>query len=162
MLKEAINKTKGDNKFNSIKPEVNFNDSSFISSSYLPSPVERLKVYRKISNSYSINEIEEIEKNLIDRCGIMPLETKNLLDNNKISIRIHKTGIRSIKSNKINTNLELENIISDNLLTKILELVKVNNNSYKLTNDNKLIYKDNAVESELRRNNVNLLLDELL
>tara|TARA_B100001175_G_scaffold174360_1_gene148097 strand:+ start:2389 stop:5676 length:3288 start_codon:yes stop_codon:yes gene_type:complete len=162
MLKEAINKTKGDNKFNSIKPEVNFNDSSFISSSYLPSPVERLKVYRKISNSYSINKIEEIEKNLIDRCGIMPLETKNLLDNNKISIRIHKTGIRSIKSNKINTNLELENIISDNLLTKILELVKVNNNSYKLTNDNKLIYKDNAVESELRRNNVNLLLDELL
>jgi len=162
MLKEAINRKQTGDNHSYIKPEINFYDSAYINNTYLPSPVERLKVYRKINNSYLINQIEEIEKNLIDRCGKMPLETINLINNNKIAIRIHKKGIKYIKSNKINTNLKLEDNIDDNLLNKILELVKSNNNLYKLTNDNKLIYKDNTTESDLRRNNVNLLLDEIL
>tara|TARA_B100001109_G_scaffold243196_1_gene228797 strand:+ start:2717 stop:6004 length:3288 start_codon:yes stop_codon:yes gene_type:complete len=162
MLKEAINKAKNDDEYTYIKPETNFNDSAYISSSYLPSPIERLKVYRKINNSYTLNEMDEIERNLIDRCGKMPIETKNLIQNNKISIRIYKTGIKSIKSNIVNTNFKLDDIINDVLLNKILDLIKSDNNLYKLSNDNKFIYKDNSVESETRRNNVNLLLDELL
>ncbi len=162
MLKEAINKTQKNDDHNYIKPEINFYDSAYISNLYLPSPIERLKVYRKLNNSNSINEIEEIEKNLIDRCGKMPIETKNLINNNKIALRIHRTGIKYIKSNEINTNLKLEDIINDNLLNNILNIVKSNNNLYKLTNDNKLIFKDDESKSDLRRNNVNLLLDEIL
>ena len=49
MLKAALNETNEINK--NVEIEVNFYDSSFIDSKYLPSPIERLKIYRKINQA---------------------------------------------------------------------------------------------------------------
>ena len=162
MLKKAIDSADKKNITTSIRPDVNFNDSSYIDSCYLPSPIERLKVYRNIQNVSSIKDIEEIRKNLIDRCGAMPIEASNLLDNKKISIRIYESGIEYIKSNNINTNIKLSKSINDDVLNKILHLISINNDLYSITKDNKFIYKNSEKDSALRRKNVNLLLDEIL
>ena len=79
MLKKAIDASSKKTNEPSIKPDINFNDSSYIDSSYLPSPVERLKIYRKIEAALTIDEIERIRINLTDRCGVMPLEVTNIL-----------------------------------------------------------------------------------
>jgi transcription-repair coupling factor (superfamily II helicase) len=98
MLKEAIKGT--DDIYSNNNLEINFNDSSFIDDKYLPSPIERLKIYSQISQSSSFEELEELNKNLIDRCGKMPPETLNLINNKFIGLRIKDTGIKSIKSNE--------------------------------------------------------------
>ena len=162
MLKKAIDSAGKMNIASNIRPDVNFNDSSYIDSCYLPSPIERLKVYRNIQNASSIKDIEEIRKNLIDRCGVMPIEASNLLDNKKISIRIYESGIEYIKSNNINTNIKLSKSINDDILNKIIDLIGINNDLYSITKDNKFIYKNSEKDSALRRKNVNLLLDEIL
>jgi transcription-repair coupling factor (superfamily II helicase) len=142
-------------------PEVNFNDSAYINSSYLPSPIERLKIYRKINDCASIDALNKISKDLIDRCGVMPVEVTNLIHNKRISLRIYQTGIKSIKSNPTNTNFKLTDKLKDSILNKLLKLIS-NNNIYSINKENKFIYKNNEIDSEVRRKNVNLLLDEIL
>ena len=142
-------------------PEVNFNDSAYINSSYLPSPIERLKIYRKINDCVSIDDLNKITKDLIDRCGVMPVEVTNLIHNKRISLRIYQTGIKSIKSNPTNTNFKLTDKLKDSILSKLLKLIS-NNKIYSINKENKFIYKNNEIDSEVRRKNVNLLLDEIL
>jgi transcription-repair coupling factor (superfamily II helicase) len=160
MLKEAIKGT--DDIYSNNNLEINFNDSSFIDDNYLPSPIERLKIYSQISQSSSFEELEELNKNLIDRCGKMPPETLNLINNKFIGLRIKDTGIKSIKSNEKSTNIQLESNAKKDIINNMINLVSSSPEIYSITKDNKFIFKSNDIKSELRRKNVNLLLDEIL
>tara|TARA_B100000482_G_scaffold66321_1_gene46600 strand:- start:276 stop:764 length:489 start_codon:yes stop_codon:yes gene_type:complete len=162
MLKEAIEGNKNNIKDINLRPDVNFYDSSFISSTYLPSPIERLKVYRKLDKAESYEDINKIKNSLIDRCGTMPNEAENLIEDKKIQIRINNSGIKSIKSNSNNTNFYLSESINDKTLENLLLLVAKNKEKYLINKDNKFIYKCDETNSEKRRKNVNLLLDEIL
>ena len=162
MLKKAIETNKNNIEVNNHKPDINFYDSSFISSSYLPSPVERLKVYRKLDEAESFETIIKIKDDLIDRCGVMPDETKNLIEDKKIQIRVYKSGIKSIKSNNTNTNFHLSDTLNDNTLENLLSLVTKDRKKYLINKESKFIYKYNESDSKKRRKNVNLLLDEIL
>ena len=160
MLKEAIKGT--DDIYSNNNLEINFNDSSFIDDNYLPSPIERLKIYSQISQSSSFEELEELNKNLIDRCGKMPPETLNLINNKFIGLRIKDTGIKSIKSNEKSTNIQLESNAKKDIINNMINLASSSPEIYSITKDNKFIFKSNDIKSELRRKNVNLLLDEIL
>ena len=162
MLKKAIETNKNNIEVNNHKPDINFYDSSFISSSYLPSPVERLKVYRKLDEAESFETIIKIKDDLIDRCGVMPDETKNLIEDKKIQIRVYKSGIKSIKSNNTNTNFHWSDTLNDNTLENLLSLVTKDRKKYLINKESKFIYKYNESDSKKRRKNVNLLLDEIL
>jgi transcription-repair coupling factor (superfamily II helicase) len=161
MLKSALQEPSSNYLELDNMPEVNFNDSAYINSSYLPSPIERLKIYRKINDCASIDALNKISKDLIDRCGVMPVEVTNLIHNKRISLRIYQTGIKSIKSNPTNTNFKLTDKLKDSILSKLLKLIS-NNKIYSINKENKFIYKNNEIDSEVRRKNVNLLLDEIL
>jgi transcription-repair coupling factor (superfamily II helicase) len=162
MLKKAIETNKNNIEVNNHKPDINFYDSSFISSSYLPSPVERLKVYRKLDEAESFETIIKIKDDLIDRCGVMPDETKNLIEDKKIQIRVYKSGIKSIKSNNTNTNFHLSDTLNDNTLDNLLSFVTKDRKKYLINKESKFIYKYNESDSKKRRKSVNLLLDEIL
>ena len=92
----------------------------------------------------------------------MPLESLNLLNNRKIYNRIKDTGIESIKSYEDRTNFILSNSLKKSILDNLLKLISEDSAQYLLTKDNKFIYKINETDSNKRRNNVNLLLDEIL
>ena len=160
MLKTALNNTNEIN--NNVDIEVNFYDSSFIDSRYLPSPIERLKIYRKINQAQTHEDIKLIQNNLIDRCGKMPEEVVNLIDNKKIILMIKGLGIKSIKSNSINTNFFLDDSIKDEVLNNLLGLVKIDPQKYSITNQNKFIYKFNELKSNIRRENVKNLINKIL
>ena len=65
----------------------------------------------------------KIKDDLIDRCGVMPVEVTNLIHNKRISLRIYQTGIKSIKSNPTNTNFKLTDKLKDSILNKLLKSV---------------------------------------
>ena len=48
MLKDAINSQKDTKESIKKDIEINFYDSAYISEDYLPSPLERLKIYKKL------------------------------------------------------------------------------------------------------------------
>jgi transcription-repair coupling factor (superfamily II helicase) len=160
MLKSALKNT--DETINGKEVEVNFYDSTYISAEYLPSPIERLKVYRQIDAVKTLDELKIIEKNLVDRCGKMPFEVTNLIENKKIELLILNSGITSIKSNNINTNFLIDLNVKDDLLNKLINLAKVKSSYYSLTKENKFIYKLNELKSEVRRQKIKSLLSDIL
>ena len=62
----------------------------------------------------------------------------------------------------INKNLFLVYIVIVLFSVVLLNLISKDSNKYSLTKDNKFIYKFIESDANKRRNNVNLLLDEIL
>ena len=60
MLKSALDNTQESTTINDI--EINFYDSAYIDNNYLPSAIERLKIYRKINKIKSSVDLIDIKK----------------------------------------------------------------------------------------------------
>ena len=160
MLKSALDNTQESTTINDI--EINFYDSAYIDNNYLPSAIERLKIYRKINKIKSSTDLIDIKNSLIDRCGKMPRETKNIIENKKLEIIARSIGIKSIKSNKLNTSFLITSDFSESKFDKLINLVKSDPQKFAIDQENKFIYKLNELESITRRQKVTDFLNALL
>ena len=160
MLKSALDNTQESTTINDI--EINFYDSAYIDNNYLPSAIERLKIYRKINKIKSSTDLIDIKNSLIDRCGKMPQETKNIIENKKLEIIARSIGIKSIKSNKLNTSFLITSDFSESKFDKLINLVKSDPQKFAIDQENKFIYKLNELESITRRQKVTDFLNALL
>ena len=161
MLKDAINSQKNIYHHKDIDIEINFYDSAYISEAYLPSPLERLKIYKKLNELTSLEELKALKTNLKDRCGKIPIETKNLIDNKRFHLKVLNSGIKSIKSNSKNTNIEITKEIKDSYLDKLINFAKKDPQKFQINSTNKFIYKYHELNAEVRRQNIDKLLDEI-
>jgi transcription-repair coupling factor (superfamily II helicase) len=162
MLKNALQKFKTNSEEDLIQTEINFYDSSYISDSYLPSPLERLKVYKDINNVESKKSLEEIKNNLEDRCGSLPIEVGNLINNAEINLMIKNTGITKISSNSSNTSLLLSTSVKKDIFEKLLALLTNDPVKYSINKDNK--FNINLIEDDAlaRRIFVKKLINEII
>ena len=161
MLKNAINTFKNNNEKEFINTEINFYDSSYINESYLPSPIERLKVYKNLTNASSIDEINNIAKDLKDRCGSLTTEVKSLIDDSKLLVMIRNTGIINIKSNANKTSILLSSSIRKKVFDKILTMLQISPNIYSINQENKFIIEMNENDTSVRRNAIMNLINEI-
>ncbi len=63
-----------------IDPEISLNISAFIHEKYIPDLDQRYIAYRRIAALKSAEESLDLENEFIDRYGVLPAETKNLLE----------------------------------------------------------------------------------
>ena len=162
MLKSAIQLNKNKMGTELIKTDVNFYDSAFISDSYMPSTVERLKIYKLVYDANSAEDIYTIKSHLQDTCGKIPIETNNLLLNATINNLIGVLNISKLLSTTECTSLKLSNSISDVLLMKLLDISKKNQDRYYFDNQNKFNIKLIEPNSSLRREKVIRFLNEII
>ena len=162
MLKNAINNFKNNDGKEFANTEINFYDSSFINDNYLPSPLERLKIYKSLSNANSIEDVNKISMDLKDRCGSFTAEVKNLIDDSKLLVMIKNTGVINIKSNSTKTSLLISANINKSIFEKILTLITNEPNIYSINKDNKFVINLNEDDSSARRKAVIKLLNEII
>ena len=162
MLKNALDKFKNNDEKELIQTEINFYDSSYISDSYLPSALERLKIYKSINNVKNISELNLISSNLSDRCGVLPEEAKNLISNAHLSLLIKNSGILKINSTSNKTSLLLSTKIKKEIFERILALVTNEPNNYSINKDNKFIINKEEGDHVKRREMVFSLLNEII
>ena len=162
MLKNALNKFKKNDEKDLIQTEINFYDSTYISDTYLPSALERLKIYKAINNINNIDELKLISSNLEDRCGPLPDEVSNLISNAHISLLINETGILKITSSSVKTSLLLSTKIKKDIFDRILTLVTKEPNNYSINKDNKFIIDKEESCITKRRNMVFNLINEII
>jgi|TARA_B100001094_G_scaffold52178_1_gene47717 transcription-repair coupling factor (superfamily II helicase) len=162
MLKNALNKFKKNDEKDLIQTEINFYDSTYISDTYLPSALERLKIYKSINNINNIDELKLISSNLEDRCGPLPDEVSNLINNAHISLLIKETGILKITSSSVKTSLLLSTKVKKDIFDRILTLVTKEPNNYSINKDNKFIIDKEESCITKRRNMVFNLINEII
>lgn len=111
------------------KVEVDLNTNCYLPENYINDMYLRLVFYKKISNCDSFLKVDDIYKELIDRFGILPAETKNLLLLQKIKVLAEKIGIKKI-SQSISFELRKNHKFNIN---KVIEFIQKNSSEYKLT-----------------------------
>jgi len=96
LIEEAVQEQKGKPSLPPLDPEVNVPWSVFIPESYIPDIDQRLLIYRRLSKMTEIPQIADLQKELIDRYGKLPVEVKNLLTKIVIKILAKVAGLNRV------------------------------------------------------------------
>ena len=134
MLKTALN-----NDHIEMNPscDIKVSVTSLIPEYYLPSPTERLKIYRKLSGADS-KTLREIKIDLLDRCGKHPPELENLFKITEICINAKLLEITKIIQSSKYLKFKFSKTLKDNTLSKILSITNENPEIYEIKKNGEL------------------------
>jgi len=96
LIERAVQEQKGQSALPPLDPEINVPWSVFIPESYIPDIDQRLLIYRRLSRMTQGPQIADLQKELIDRFGKMPVEVKNLLSKILIKALAKKAGLKRV------------------------------------------------------------------
>lgn len=139
LLERAIEQEKsGENNQNSIAEveqeiKIDIPVSAYISDTYIPSEIQRIEMYQKISNINQKDTMLEVIDELLDRYGDIPRETENLIKIVEIRNHARKLGITKVKASSDaivfepgNVKIRLTNKNSNDILINVqLEIEKL-------------------------------------
>jgi transcription-repair coupling factor (superfamily II helicase) len=98
-IKDVLSRL-GHEKKSALMPQdviVNMYNNAIISEEYIPSPSIRISFYRKLSSVVSIDNINDIEGELIDRFGPTPLCVDLLINVWKMKVAASTSGVLSLE-----------------------------------------------------------------
>jgi transcription-repair coupling factor (superfamily II helicase) len=159
LLERAINSLKSGEmvKTSISNTEINLHSSTILPNDYIPDVHTRLIMYKRIANAPTLQALDEIQIELIDRFGLLPEQTKALLIMTELKIKAMPLGISKIDFSASGGYIEFD---QDTKVEpqKIVQLIQENPYKYKFGGENKLLL-DMEIESFEERCE---LLDQLL
>jgi transcription-repair coupling factor (superfamily II helicase) len=96
LMENAVSEIKGEPVCEHLEPEINIDMSAYIPESYIPDIDQRLSAYRRLSRVEILKEIAEFKNELIDRFGILPVESSNLLLKITLKVLSIEAGVRRL------------------------------------------------------------------
>lgn len=165
LLQRAIHSLKSGKKYIDAKPlhsgaEINLQLSALIPEGYLPDVHNRLILYKRIANAKDIQSLEEIQVEMIDRFGLLPLEVKNLFKITELKLKALPIGIKKIEASEQIGKIEFEekpNINPD----KIINLIREAPKHYKLSASQQFKFMFDMSTPDVRFQVVEKILDTL-
>ena len=97
-------------------------------------------MYKKIANSETSDQLDNIVIELINRFGILPKETNNLIDITNMKIKYSKIGIKKLSVTKASLKISFQNDAQINN-EKLIKFINNSQNNVSFTKDNILLYK---------------------
>jgi transcription-repair coupling factor (superfamily II helicase) len=88
LLEEAIRELKGEEMAVRVEPEIKLRIPAFVPEEYVRDPNQRLVIYKKLTQAASAEDIAEVEEELTDRFGKLPLAATYLLDVMRLRLRV--------------------------------------------------------------------------
>jgi transcription-repair coupling factor (superfamily II helicase) len=93
MLKEAVERLKGEPQDERPQCRVETRLASFLSDDYVEDQNERMTIYKRLARMESPDEADDIEKELEDRFGPLPPAGRNLIELARMKLRAAALGI---------------------------------------------------------------------
>jgi transcription-repair coupling factor (superfamily II helicase) len=97
LLKEAINEIQGNKKVERMDMEISTPHPAYIPNNYIHNSSERLKTYKRLSNSTNLDQINTIEEEFLDIYGAIPRELNNLIHILKSRVVLKFCGLKSVQ-----------------------------------------------------------------
>lgn len=97
MLDEAIMELKGQKDHKHREIEIDLQVSAFIPDYYIKDTSVKLGFYQRIQQAKTVERLEQMEDEMVDRFGDVPDETRNLLRVAELKTYCRTIGIRSLK-----------------------------------------------------------------
>ncbi len=165
LLKRTVDAIKNNSKFDlddSLVKEIEINTGipCVIPQTYLDDVHERLVFYKRISSSKNDDDLKELKIEMIDRFGLLPDSINNLFASTSLRIFAEKIGITKINifDDMAEITLSKNNYIEP---TKIINLIQKSPQTYKLKNQNTLIFNAEMKENYTRIEKVRTLAESL-
>ena len=100
MLTKAIENIKTNSTEEEFNTSIDIDINAFIPNEYIENENVKIDFYKKIASCITKEDVDDIEKEMIDRFGPIPLEIKNLLRVEKLKIFAHNLYIAEVKISK--------------------------------------------------------------
>ena len=97
LLEEAVSSLKGEERVERVEPEIKLRIPAFIPEDYAPDPNQRLVIYKKLTQAASVEEISEIQEELTDRFGKLPMAAYYLLEVMRLRISFKLLLIKEVE-----------------------------------------------------------------
>ena len=107
MLEEAVRELKNLPVPQKTETLMEINIEAFLPNSFVPDQSQKISVYKQIQSAATKADLEEIQEQLIDRFGILPLAVLNLLKVARLRIIAAEAGVVTVKQMGNSLNLTL-------------------------------------------------------
>ncbi len=79
-----------------VTTEINLHAPALLPADYCPDVHERLVLYKRLANCETLDQLEGLHEELIDRFGLLPPQAKALLDVHRLRILAKEVGVARI------------------------------------------------------------------
>ena len=121
----------------SQQTEIKLRIPALLPESYIPDVNLRLSCYKKLASATSVEELDEVQVELIDRFGLLPDAAKNLVAISEFKIQAQQLGIRRIEANSKGGLVEFSEKTAVSP-AYIIELIQKQSRVFKLEGGQKL------------------------
>ncbi|MFZ5453230.1 MAG: transcription-repair coupling factor [Thermodesulfobacteriota bacterium] len=138
LLEQAIKEFKGEAREEPLSdPEIRLPVAAYLPEDYVPDIQQRLALYRRLSDRLSPEMVQELEEELLDRFGPLPLEGRNLLEVVRAKNQLRRLGIKRLDLQDSFAVLQFAQ--PERLsLERLLALLKKRPETFRLTPDQSL------------------------
>lgn len=125
--------------------EVNLHIPALIPDDYLPDINTRLVLYKRIAAAATDDDLREIQVEMIDRFGLLPVQAKNLFVTGSLRIKADSLGIAGIEVGPRGGNIDFKDSTQVNPLS-LVKLVQSEPQAYKLAGATRLRFESDLSE----------------
>jgi len=97
LLSEAVAEISGNASLEEEEPELDLRIPAFLPDDYIPEAGVRLDFYRKLATARTVDRVDELELELLDRFGRLPAPAESLCDVTRLRARMREAGVRELK-----------------------------------------------------------------
>ncbi|WP_263141770.1 transcription-repair coupling factor [Pseudomonas alcaligenes] len=141
-------------------PEINLRLPALIPEDYLPDVHGRLILYKRIANAADEDGLKELQVEMIDRFGLLPEPTKNLVRLTLLKLQAEQLGIKKIDAGPQGGRIEFAaDTCVDPLV--LIKLIQSQPNRYKFEGATLFKFQVPMERAEERFNTLEALLERL-
>jgi len=96
LVEDAAKELRGETVTRPMFPVVDLAIEAFLPDDYIPSPAQKIAIYKRISSAESQDQLDEIGHELRDRYGPLPTEAQRLMSTMALRIMGADTGVEFI------------------------------------------------------------------
>ena len=140
--------------------DINLRIPALIPDDYLPDVHLRLIMYKRLASARSEDELNELQVEMIDRFGLLPEPTKNLIRITQLRLRAERLGIAKVEAGRDTGRIEFSSGTKVEPLT-LVTMVQTQPQKYRLDGANHLKFTLDSGSVDQRIQSVHQLLEKL-
>ncbi|NDY94707.1 transcription-repair coupling factor [Wenzhouxiangella limi] len=133
-----------------VTGEVDLHVSAMIPPDYLPDVHQRLVLYKRIAQARDEQALHELQVEMIDRFGLLPIEVKHLFASAELRLDARRLGIRRLEVGPAGGRVEFINQ-PDIDMTELIRMIQKESHTFELPADDRLRIKGEYEAPEQRQ-----------
>jgi len=144
----------------SQQTEIDLRIAALLPDDYIFDVSIRLSIYKRIASCKTKTDLDDIQVELIDRFGLLPQPTKNLVHIAKLRLKAQRIGISRIEAGPVGGSIEFSNETKVDPMF-IIGLIQQQPSVFKMAGANKLSFKRETEDAKARFVLISSILNDL-